>query len=67
MTEEALDALAGRIFATPDGKAFLAAFRGRSSAYATVAKDIEKRVARMRKRWGDKTASPPQPTSPATP
>jgi len=55
VTEEALDDLAGRIFATPDGKAFLAAFRGRSSAYAAVAKDIDKRVARMRKRWGDRS------------
>lgn len=55
MTEEQLDDLAGKVFATPEGKAFLAAFRGRSSAWATAAKDVDKRVARMRKRWGDKS------------
>lgn len=55
MTEEQLDDLTGKVFATPEGKAFLAAFRGRSSAWATAAKDVDKRVSRMRKRWGDKS------------
>lgn len=61
MTEEQLDDLTGKVFATPEGKAFLAAFRGRSAAWASVAKDVDKRVGRMRRRWGDLTT----PTSPA--
>lgn len=55
MTDEQLDALTAKLFATEDGKALLIHMRGRSSAWATVCKEIDRRVGRMRVRWGDRS------------
>ena len=51
MTEPELDQLAGRVFATPDGKKFLDVWSERSAAGFEFQMQILARLARMRARW----------------
>lgn len=58
---EDLDALTGRLFATPEGREWLHRFGNHSSSHRSVCRDVEARLKRMRVIWGDK--SPPMPES----
>jgi hypothetical protein len=60
MTDD-LDTLTGQVFATEKGKEWLRRFGNRTAAHKTVCRDIEARVARERKRWGDLSSSPLEP------
>ena len=64
MTED-LDALTGRLFATPEGREWLHRFGNHSSAHRSVCRDAEARLKRMRRIWGD--GSSPSASSPDAP